>query len=170
MKADPLALLTEEGSLTELIGLLMGQTPILDCLFQGKAQASSVENQLLGVPPEGLSHIREISMGSPTQDWMFARTVIPVTTLEGQAAGLAHLGDIPIGQLLFGELKAKRLDMNLALIFAKDIPFTNDLGIERFNIPQGFTLWHRRSIFEIASGSLLINEIFLPDCPVYERN
>ena len=168
MKADPLALLTEEGSLTELIGLLMGRTPVLHCLFQGMTLASPEENRLLGLSPKQLSHIREISMGSDSQDWMFARTVIPTATLTGEATGLSQLGNVPIGQLLFGDLKAKRKNMDLSRIEAKDIVFAQELGRKRFNIPEKFSLWRRQSVFEIASGSLLINEIFLPSCPVYE--
>jgi len=168
LKAEPLALLTEKGSLTELIGSLIGQPPVLKCLFQEKHQANPAENQLLGLSLGQLAHIREISMGSDTQDWMFARTVIPLNTLRGGAERLSQLGKIPIGQILFGELKAKRIDMNLTQIFAQDIVMAEKNGIAQFDIPDNFLLWHRCSVFEIATGRLLINEIFLPDCPVYD--
>jgi len=168
LKAEPLALLTEEGSLTELIGCLMGQTPVLKCLFQEKHIANPLEKGLLKLSSGELAHVREISMGSDTQDWMFARTVIPLETLQGEAKQLSELGNVPIGQVLFGQLKAKRVDMNLTQVFAQDIAIADKKGIEQFDIPNDFSLWHRCSVFEIATGSLLINEIFLPDCPVYD--
>ncbi len=167
LKVEPLALLTEEGSLTELIGRLMGQTPVLKCLFQQKHHASQAENHLLNLSSGELAHIREVTMGSDRQNWMFARTVIPLETLTGEANQLSELGVIPIGQALFGQLKAKRIDMNLTQIQARDISIADKKGIEQFNIPNDFSLWHRCSVFEIATGPLLINEIFLPDCPVY---
>jgi len=168
LKAEPLALLTEEGSLTELIGCLMGQTPVLKCLFQEKHCATPFENRLLKLSSTELAHIREISMGSDTQDWMFARTVIPLGTLRSEAKQLSKLGSVPIGQVLFGQLKAKRVDMKLTQIFAQNIAMADKKGIEQFDIPDNFALWHRCSVFEIVTGPLLINEIFLPDCPVYD--
>lgn len=162
MKADSLALLTEQGSLTDLMQQLMGQTPTLKCLTQGKGHADRIESQILSIRPRKFAHIREITMGKGQQDWLFARTVIPISTLKGQAKRLAKLNNQPLGRVLFGQINAQRKRMWL------DIVFADEVGLSDFDIAEDFPLWQRRSIFQIASGPLLISEIFLPDCPVYE--
>lgn len=162
MKAESLALLTEQGSLTDLMQLLMGQVPVLNCLTQGRGSVSNVESQILAIQPRIFSHIREITMGTDSEAWLFARTVIPMKTLKGSAKRLARMNKTPLGRVLFGRMKAKRKQMWLDLVFAEDV------GLLKFNIPKNFPLWRRRSVFELASGPLLISEIFLPDSPVYE--
>jgi chorismate lyase len=164
LKADALALLTEQGSLTDLMARLMGQPPQLQCLTQGRGQASPMERQILSIKPRTLAHIREITMGTAGQDWLFARTVIPVNTLRGSAKRLARMNSTPLGRVLFGQINAQRQKMWLSLVFPSEV------GLGDFNIPADFPLWQRRSVFLISSGPLLINEIFLPDCPVYEEH
>ena len=162
LKANSLALLTEQGSLTDLMKRLMGQTPVLNCLTQGKGRTNSFESQILGIQPRIFAHIREITMGMTDENWLFARTVIPMKTLKGPAKRLARMNTTPLGRVLFGRINAKRKRMWLDLVLAAEV------GLSGFDIPEDFPLWQRRSIFEIATGPLLISEIFLPDCPIYE--
>lgn len=164
MKASSLALLTEQGSLTDLMQQLMQCPPVLNCLLQGKGLVARDEAQLLGMKPRILGHIREITMGSEDSDWLFARTVIPMNTLKGSAKRLARMNNTPLGRVLFGQIKARRAQMTLDIVYAEEV------GLLDFNIPENFPLWQRRSVFELSSGPLLISEIFLPDCPVYEIN
>jgi chorismate--pyruvate lyase len=162
LNADSLALLTERSSLTDLMTRLMGRPPVLNCLAEGKAQAGFVDNHILGIPPRNYAHIREITMGTTSADWLFARTVIPVTTLTGNAKRLVRMNRNPLGKILFGPLNAVRTQMRL------DIVFADEVNLLDFEIPTDFPLWQRRSLFELKTGPLLITEIFLPDCPVYE--
>ncbi len=85
-------------------------------------------------------------------------------TLTGSAKRLVRMNNRPLGSLLFGQLNAKRKQLRLDFVFADEV------GLSDFNIPKNFPLWQRRSLFEIASGPLLISEIFLPNCPVYETS
>lgn len=140
---------------------LMGQSPRLSCLSEGKDYPSSLERQTLNIKPRTYAHIREITMGTPDKQWLFARTVIPLATLRGNAKRLTRMDKTPLGKILFGRTYAARKNMQLDLI-------TPDQTSQvKFGISQGFPLWRRRSIFELASGPLIISEIFLPDCPIY---
>jgi len=161
LKDNCLALLTERGTLTGLITHLMGQTPVINCLTQGKNFADPVERQLLNIKPRIYAHIREITMGTPTELWMFARTVIPLETLRGSAKRLVKIDKQPIGKILFGRNGAVRKTLQIERIDPEDA------ALERFNIDKGFLLWQRRSIFQLDTGSLMILEIFLPSCPIY---
>lgn len=162
MKANSLALLTEQDSLTELMKSLMGAAPTLDCLSEGRAKVSSDERQLLDIPARQVAHVREITMGTPHNQWLFARTVIPKRTLAREANRLSRMRKVPLGKVLFGQLKAQRTQMRLDLVFAEEV------NLQQFNIAPDFPLWQRRSIFQLNTGKLLISEIFLPNCPVYE--
>ncbi len=162
MKANSLALLTEQDSLTELMKSLIGSPPTLDCLFEGRAKVSRDERLLLGIPPRQLAHVREITMGTPQCQWLFARTVIPKGTLAREANRLSRMRTMPLGKVLFGQLKAQRTQMRLDLVFAEEV------NLQNFDIAPDFPLWQRRSIFQLNTGRLLISEVFLPECPVYE--
>lgn len=161
LKANSLALLTEQGSLTLLMKSLMGAAPVLDCLFEGRAQVTRDERQLLSIPARQVAHVREIIMGTLQHRWLFARTVIPRATLVREVMRLSRMRNVPLGKVLFGQLNAKRVQMRLDLVFAEEV------NLQHFNIATDFPLWQRRSIFQLNTGRLLISEIFLPDCPVY---
>ncbi len=162
MNADYLDILTEKGSLTDLFSRLMGNAPVLNCLSQGRGRIDGYESDVLGIPTRIFAHIREITMGTAKHDWLFARTVIPMATLSGKATRLKRMGSTPLGKILFGPLNAERIEMNLGLVFADEV------GLGDWEIPKNFALWQRSSIFVLDTGPLLISEILLPDCPVYE--
>ncbi len=162
MNPNYLDILTEKGSLTDLFGKLMGQSPSLNCLVQGRGPVNRYESYVLNTAPRLFAHIREITMGTSDKDWLFARTVIPLSTLRGRSSRLRKMGKTPLGKILFGSLNAKRVQMHLDLVFADEV------GLDNGDIPLDFPLWQRTSLFELATGPLLITEIFLPDCPLYE--
>jgi len=159
-----LDILTEKGSLTDLFTRLMGKAPVLNCLTQGRGPIDRYESYVLGISTRMYAHIREITMGTKEHSWLFARTVIPSTTSTGRATRLKRIGTTPLGKILFGPLKAERVEMKLDLVFA------NEVGLENWGIPENFSLWQRSSIFELKTGPLLISEILLPDCPVYDTS
>jgi len=164
LNLEYLDILTEKGSLTDLFTNLMGQPPRLNCLAQGRGPVSRQEGYVLNIGPRVFAHIREITMGTQAKDWLFARTVMPSQTLTGKARRLKKMGSTPLGKVLFGSLNADRVQMNLDLVFA------NEVGLEGWDIPSDFPLWQRTSLFELKTGPLLINEILLPDCPIYETS
>ena len=162
LNADYLDILTEKGSLTDLFTYLMGRRPVLNCLSQGRGPIDRYESYVLGIPTRIFAHIREITMGTAEKDWLFARTVIPMATLSGRATRLKRMGTTPLGKILFGPLNAERIEMKLDLVFADEV------GLGDWGIPKNFSLWQRSSIFTLDSGPLLISEILLPGCPVYD--
>lgn len=140
----------------------MGQPPLLNCLVQGRGPVNRYEGYVLNTDSRVFAHIREITMGTEKKDWLFARTVIPIRTLRGKATRLKKMGSTPLGKILFGSLKAERVQMKLDIVFASEV------GLEQWDILSDFPLWQRSSLFELETGPLLITEILLPDCPIYE--
>lgn len=161
MNANYLDILKEEGSLTDLFAILMGHEPRLTCLSQGRGPVDRLESHVLGLKPRNFAHIREITMGTESVDWLFARTVIPVSTMVGNAARLKYANNVPLGKILFGFLKAVRSQMQIQLVTAAEV------GLILPEVDDNFPLWQRQSVFELNSGPLMISEILLPHCPIY---
>ena len=105
--------------------------------------------------------VREIVMGPADEDWLFARTVIPQVTLRRGGRRFRLLRNRPLGHKLFGRVAAQRMQMSLW--FA---PVTIGSAARLIGQPQA-TLWQRQSLFTIGGSPLMINEVFLPACPVY---
>ena len=142
---------------------LMGRAPSLNCLMQGKDYPTPLERQMLNIQPRSYAHIREITMGTENNQWLFARTVIPLTTLKGATKRLTRMDNKPLGKILFGRNRALRKNMRLDLITV------DPQSMVPFAIPEGVPLWRRSSTFELETGPLIISEIFLPDCPIYSE-
>ncbi len=161
-----MALLSDRGSLTERFRQVMGVTPHLTRLGQGHQFVCWRERRLLGIDQRQMALVREIKMGNGEQNWLFARTVVPIATLRGSAKRIANLNDAPIGKILFGRNGARRKEMKVFL--TNQLPKTVvQQGIVSSSQITQRMLWQRESIFEFPSGPLMVSELFLPDCPIY---
>ena len=150
--------LTDEGSLTLLMEKC-NQGPIDVHVNQaGFAPTQVEERRWLNLKQRQWAFLREVELyGKNQQLWLWARTIIPKSTLRGRANRLKMLKAKPLGPLLFKKLGAHRIFMELEHK-ACHHPVSS----------QGQKLWHRRSLFLLSEGPLLVTEIFLPDNPVYE--
>ena len=162
MNPQIFALLCDRGSLTGRFKQVMGATPRLTKLSQGRQFVSPEERNMLDIPPRQMALVREIKMGKGEQNWMFARTVVPLQTLNGVARRISMLNEAPIGKILFGRHGALRTSMDVTL--SDHLP----LSLFELDIEVSQPLWQRRSIFEFDSGPLMVSEVFLPDCPIYD--
>ena len=140
---------------------MIGEQPRLSRLSQGHQFVSKQERRLLTINNREMALVREIIMGAGDTNWLFARTLIPQRTLKGSARRIAHLNDRPIGNILFGRNGAKRHSMDISLI--SELP----QSLIKLGVSADISLWQRRSIFEFATGPLMVTEIFLPDSPIY---
>ena len=120
------------------------------------------EAQLLSMPAGQCAIIRQVQLLCDGQPWIYARTVIPVTSLRGRLQRLAHLGTRPLGGMLFADPAMRRGTVQLARIRAGQALYTMATsGLQR---PPA-EIWGRRSVFRIANKPLLVSEIFLPGFP-----
>ncbi len=158
---DIFALLAHRGSLTQRFKEVMGVTPRLTRLKQKREFLPVEEREFLPVCAREYALVREIKMSKGTADWMFARTVIPNSTLSGPAKRIGNLKDQPIGKILFGRNGAQRMSLQLEL--TSQFPE----GLLNLGVKPEHPLWKRQSIFQFDSGPILVTELFLPDCPIY---
>lgn len=106
--------------------------------------------------------VREVELLCSGMPWVFARTVIPTESLKGAAGRLAHLGERPLGAVLFSRPTTRRGRIEFARLVPGQPLY--EAAVANLNTRPDF-LWGRRTLFYYEGKSLLVNEIFLPEVP-----
>lgn len=151
--------LVDTGSLTRrLMGFCQGQFSVR-LLHQGWGQPLNTEARLLGTRRAETAMIREVELLCDTQPLVFARTLIPATSMSGGARRLAQLGNKPLGAVLFADPATLRTRIQIARISA-GYPLYAAATDHLAHKPA--ELWGRRTLFLYAGKPILVNEIFLP--------
>lgn len=126
---------------------------------QGWGYPLHSEGSLLGMRRGEVAIVREIELLVDEVPWVFARTVIPATSLRGPARRLAMLGTKPLGEVLFADQRTHRVVMEMAHFHTRHNLFQQAVA-SLATLPEG--LWGRRTLFDLAGSRLLVNELFLP--------
>lgn len=132
----------------------------MQLLRQGHCATTHHERLALNLGERSWPFLREVNLRCYGQPWVFARTLIPISTLKGPARALTRLGSKPLGAVLFNHPHVRR----------------GPIAVYRLNAPQispscsgeGF-IWGRQSIFFLYQQPLLVSEYFLPACPIYNQ-
>lgn len=150
----------DKGSLTaKLIELSQGDFTV-KVLRQIYARANPSESDALGIAHHSLSLIREVILLGHNQPWVFARSVLPLNSLNGKLRHLRKQGSRPLGAFLFSQRHLLRSPIALALI-------NRHHGYAPENLIGDHLVWGRRSIFYVAGKPLLVSEVFLPGFPSF---
>ena len=120
------------------------------------------EARALGMQPGHLAIIRQVHLLCDGQPWIYARTIIPVTSLRGKLQRLAHLGARPLGGMLFADPGMQRGRVELARISRGQAVYKAATCHLRQRPAE---IWGRRSVFRLFDRPLLVSEVFLPDFP-----
>lgn len=157
------AWLRDEGSLTRRVQLACGHGSFrVRLLHQGWAKPLYSEGKVLGIRRGGATLIREVELLCDLRPWVFARTVIPATSLKGSARRLTQLGEKPLGAVLFSDPKVRRGITQIARLLPRH-PLYAAATVHLAVKPK--ELWGRRTLFYLSGRPILVNEIFLPDIP-----
>ncbi len=152
--------LLDASSLTQRLIAACGGVFRVRVLSLGWARPLPDEYRRLGLPVGRLALVREVQLLCNEQAWVYARTVIPRTTLSGRHRRLAHLGARPLGAALFADPTMQRDAVEIAHSLAGSALFA--LAIQGLtSVPE--QVWGRRSVFRVAGKPLLVSEIFLPE-------
>lgn len=150
--------LLDKGSLTaKLIHLSHGHFQV-KVLRQLPARASRDETRALGIKLHQRCLVREVVLMGHGQDWVFARSVLPLSSLSGRLRHLRKHGNRPLGAFLFSQPQLQRSPIALSLISRHDAYLPEALLGDQ-------QAWGRRSIFYVDGKPLLVSEVFLPDFP-----
>jgi len=148
--------LLDRGSLTQRLITASGGQFRVRILAQGIAKPRRTEAKALGIPHQQLAVVREVILYGKDQPWIYARSVLPLSSLTGRLKRLRKLDERPLGALLFADPSMRRGKLEVAKIQPAQVALPRELGI--FDSP----LWGRRSVFYVTDKPLLVSEIFLP--------
>lgn len=145
--------LLDKGSLTQkLIEKSHGNFHV-EVLQQSIQAVTFSEKRALQIPQRQWAVSREVVLYGNQIPWVYARTVIPLSTLQGRLRQLYYLGNKPLGEALFKDPTMQREAVEVAQFHYQQLP-------SMLNVSE--PTWGRRSVFRLSNKPLLVSEIFLP--------
>lgn len=147
--------LFDPSSLTaRLIRLCPGKFRV-ELLLQEVKRPSLDEVKALGLAYAESALVREVLLYCGDKAVVFARTVIPLSTLTGAQRSYANLGNRPLGAMLFADKSMKRDEVMVSMLKPEDALYTKTGS-------TGEDVWGRRSVFRVGGKPLLVSEYYLP--------
>lgn len=150
--------LLDSSSLTAKLLRLSGGDFRVQVLRQVHTRASRSEALALGIKFQQLALIREVVLMGRNQPWVFARSVLPLTSLTGHLRHLRKQGTRPLGAFLFSQPHLVRSPIALSLI-------SRHHAYVPPSLMDDHSIWGRRSIFRVEGKPLLVSEVFLSRFP-----
>lgn len=148
----------ETGSLTQRLREYYGNAVAVKILFHHWRTPFLGERRLLKMPEHRYGLSREVLLHAAGKPLIVARTIIPELTIKGAHRNLSHLGNRPLGEVIFSYPKLERLEMELCVIEPKTWQ-ENAITIAGIKEP----IWGRRTVYGIAHRPMLVSEFFLPE-------
>ena len=150
--------LTERGSLT---ARLQQNYPdfFVKPVSVSYVKPSAEEASLLHVPRNAAAQVREVLLYGDGAPVVFAHSVLPRKSLQGQWRNLGRLGSKPLGATLFANPKVKRTPLAYKKLSAQHALYqaaTKDMPV------KPVYLWARRSVFSLNDASIMVIEVFMP--------
>lgn len=136
--------LTTNSSLTTLLEHKAGQPLYVQVIKEGYQAIDFKIKKLLNLPPNrpALAWVREVLLfGNDTAPWVRAKSVFPLSSLQGNAKRLRHLKRTPIGYVMFKK--------------SRTLPHTRTIFHD--------THWGRNTVYEWDGRQILVQEVFLTD-------
>jgi chorismate--pyruvate lyase len=150
--------LTDRGSLTWRLQQACPDFRVIR-LKQTLGKPNLDECETLGLLPGRLAMIREVLLLNAETPLVFAHSVIPLTGLAGPWAGLAGLGNRPLGAALFTNPRIQRQALEYQHLDLRHSLYRD--AVHDLAAPPR-TLWARRSLFALQNHPILVTEVFLP--------
>ena len=139
--------LLEPGSLTHRIKRLCGNRRFeVKVLGQSYRCATLSEAKVLRVPAGIRVLVREVQLCCNDESWLYACTLVPVTTFIGRLQRLKRHGNRSLGAALFADRTMRR-----GPLYITKKQSGNQI------------MWGRRSVFYLQNRPLLVAEYFLPE-------
>lgn len=146
------AWLFDGGSLTRRLVAASGGAFRVEVQRQDWGHAAIEEARLLGHGARRACRLREVLLLGAGVPWVYARSVLPESSLRGRNRFLRQLRSRPLGALLFQSPDTERRRVDYARLDGRGFP-----GNE-----SDAPVWGRRSVFVFHGQPLLVGEYFLP--------
>lgn len=125
-------------------------------ISQNRMTPTPDEIRVLGLRYRSYAIVRQVILYCDDVPWVYARSVIPMTTLKGPLRRLGRLGNKPLGAVLFSDRSIQRGEVEITSMPSShsNYKWTKHKGSE--------IIWGRRSVFKKKQKKLLVSEFFLP--------
>lgn len=154
--------LTTPGSLTARLKSICPELSV-NVLSEKIAQPRPDEAVALQLMPNQTAWIRCVLLKCPSlafsQNWIYARTVVPNLNEKNPWQNLKQLGNKPLGEVLFELNAIERTPFLFTQVRLSELPYL-DSHLKEDNNTLGLL---RRSLFRQQQAPLLLTEVFLPD-------
>ncbi|CAA0105385.1 Chorismate pyruvate-lyase [Zhongshania aliphaticivorans] len=145
--------LLDKGSLTSHLRRVSHGEFRVEVLSQRWQIPTLSERRLLGMGDRDWGLIREVYLHCHDQPWVYARSVLPATSLVGRLDRLRTLDNRPLGHLLFTDPHMSRDPYQICQVATAEPDATGETNT---------LLWGRRSRFLLSDHPIMVSEIFLP--------
>jgi len=152
------------GSLSRRLARL-GERFEVQVLRQGVAPFRALERAALGLPPRGLTVVREVILRVDGQPLVWARSAVHQRATTGPWRALKGLGTKPLAHLLYddyrihrSELQPRRLSRHGHTRRHAERQWLTATG----RLPSAQMLWSRNSVFSRSGAQLRVMELFDP--------
>lgn len=147
----------ETGSLTQRLRSYLGSALTVKVLHQGWYKPFLTEARLLDKQVNPYCLVREVMLHANGNPLILARTIIPAETLKATHRNLSHLGNRPLGEVIFSYPELARLALQVSSV---DLTlWTHDV---RSCVDITTPTPARRTVYVIAGKPMLVSEFFLP--------
>ena len=147
--------LLHQGSLTARLIEMSANRFRVRVLGQSWGRPRFDERRVLGGRPAAVALIREVLLECVGEPCVFARSILPASSLIGAQRYLRRFGARSLGSALFGSRGFSRGDFEIALFDPLALPLPGELT-------GGRPLWGRRSLLRVNGRPFLVIEVFLP--------
>lgn len=154
-----LSWLLDASSLTQRLIVASGGRFKVEVISEQWIKPMLSERNLLGMRRGTIARVRHVRLLCNDKPCVFARTVIPYSTMHGPVRRLSMLGSKSLGAVLFSDKSMRRGEIEIASISKNDYLYTQAMQNIRQRVDH---LCGRRSVFYLSGKPLLVNEIFLP--------
>jgi chorismate--pyruvate lyase len=129
--------------------------------------SESESNELLRAGEPVL--VREVLLYCDDVPQVFARSLLPLSSLTGDEQQLANLGNQPLGQVLFNNPSLVRQRIELAFFTENTNVAKLAKHVRKDKQINELELWGRRSVFMLEGKPLMVAEVFLPEAFAYQQ-
>lgn len=134
-------------------------------LLGQKIEPCQAHEAVAAIPVGEKVLVREVLLYCDDKPQVFARSLLPLSSLTGSEQALANLGTNSLGQVLFNNPSLERKMIEVAMF---DVNSSVGKLAKNLQLDISYPLWGRRSIFVLEDKPLMVAEVFLPDAFAYQ--
>ena len=150
--------LLDKGSLTQRLKTAYPDSFRVQVIRHEWGLPTASERHFLTMNEHEIASIREVVLYGGEQPRVFARSILPASSLTGSNRCLLHLKQRPLGEFLFSQPSLQRGPIEITMLPANT--FNPHLPV---NYTPEQEAWGRRSLFFLSEKPISVCEFFLPD-------